>query len=54
MANTIAIVPGTSFLSTLGNLFLTVLFIVLFVALAAWMIRQIPTVGNYVPYYPSN
>lgn len=53
MANTIAIVPGTNIWSSLGNLFITVLFIVLFVALAAWAIRQIPTVGEYVPYYPS-
>ena len=51
MANTIAIVPGTGIASTLGNLLITVFVIVLFVALAAWAIRQIPTVGDYVPYY---
>ena len=49
MANTITVIPGASIWSTLGNIAILVLFVVLIL----WAIKQIPYIGTVVPSYPA-
>lgn len=51
MANTITVVPGNTFLSALGNLFLTVLAIVIFFA-AIVALADLVGARKYVPFAP--
>lgn len=53
MANTIAIVPGTGFGPSVGNIFLTVLVIILSAAVILWLLSLIPGVKQYVPFLPA-
>lgn len=52
MANTITVIPGNNIGSTIGNIFLLVLVIVISYAVIAWIAGTIG-VSKYVPLAPA-